>query len=112
MPNIPVSSRSSSSDRSHFANTVLWLEDQKIRHYKIEDRENLRKVDNLAEWEEAYTKYKADLKVPDFQTPVEEISWLLSYAVRLEYLDDGNCTCLLVYYKRISKHYEISISCS
>lgn len=78
---------SSNTDRKTFASTVLWLEDQKIRHYKIEDRNGLRQLDNLPEWEKAYAKYKYDLAMPKFNTIAEEMSWLLSYAVRLEYLD-------------------------
>lgn len=75
-------------DRKVFASTILWLEDQKIRTYKIEDRENLRRIDNLQAWEEAYTQYKNDLGMPPFETPLEDLSWLLSYAIRLEFLDD------------------------
>lgn len=65
----------------------MWLEDQKIRQYKIEDREQLRKADNLPIWEKAYAKYKIDMGVPKYETALEELSWFLSYAVRLEYLD-------------------------
>ncbi|TMW53076.1 hypothetical protein DOY81_001804 [Sarcophaga bullata] len=75
------------NDRKIFASTILWLEDQKIRTYKIEDRENLRRMDNMQVWEEAYTQYKNDLGMPQFETPLEELSWLLSYAIRLEFLD-------------------------
>lgn len=74
-------------NRKVFASTVLWLEDQKIRQYKIEDRVGLRKVDNIPEWEKAYQSYKADVGIPKFDSPLEELSWLLSYAVRLEFLD-------------------------
>lgn len=76
------------TDRKVFASTVLWLEDQKIREYRIEDREGLRQVDSADKWEKAYTAYKQDVGMPKLTTPVEELSWLLSYAVRLEYLDD------------------------
>lgn len=65
----------------------MWLEDQKIRTYKIEDRENLRRVGNMQAWEEAYTQYKNDLGMPHFETALEDISWILSYAIRLEFLD-------------------------
>uniref|UniRef100_A0A1A9X446 RNA transcription, translation and transport factor protein n=1 Tax=Glossina brevipalpis TaxID=37001 RepID=A0A1A9X446_9MUSC len=75
------------NDRKVFASTILWLEDQKIRSYKIEERGNLRKVDNLAMWEEAYIRYKNDLGMPQLESPLEELTWLLSYAVRLEFLD-------------------------
>lgn len=37
------------SDQKQYRNIIIWLEDQKIRHYKIEDRVGLRNVDN-ADW--------------------------------------------------------------
>uniref|UniRef100_A0A1B0D2S4 Carnitine deficiency associated protein n=1 Tax=Phlebotomus papatasi TaxID=29031 RepID=A0A1B0D2S4_PHLPP len=75
-------------DPKQFRSTILWLEDQKIRHYKIEDRAELRKIDST-EWEAAYTKYKIDLKVPTgLRTPIEELAWIMGYAIRLEYFDN------------------------
>lgn len=32
------------TDETEFRNFIVWLEDQKIRHYKIEDRGNLRNI--------------------------------------------------------------------
>lgn len=82
------------TDRTQFASTVLWLEDQKIRHYTIEDRDALRQIgastDWLAAWDGAYAQYKRDVNMPVADSPLEELSWLMSYAVRLEYLDHGN----------------------
>lgn len=77
-----------SSDRKEFASTILWLEDQKIRLYTIEDREKLRNIDNPKMWEEGYLKYKADLNMPSLESQQEELAWILSHAVRLEFLDD------------------------
>lgn len=77
-------------DSSDFASTVLWLEDQKIRHYKIEDREQLRKIDDPEAWKPAYAQYKADLGIPVLSSATEELIWILSYAIRLEYLDKSN----------------------
>ena len=37
------------ADEKEFRNLVLWLEDQKIRHYKIEERKGLRETD-AADW--------------------------------------------------------------
>lgn len=69
---------------------VLWLEDQKIRHYKIEEREGLRNIDNKI-WTEAYDIYQKDLVSPVVDgTLNEQLNWLLSYAVRLEFADNGN----------------------
>ncbi|KAH8331087.1 hypothetical protein KR067_011365, partial [Drosophila pandora] len=76
------------SDRKEFASTILWLEDQKIRLYTIEDREKLRNIDNPKMWEEGYLKYKADLNMPSLESQQEELAWILSHAVRLEFLDD------------------------
>ncbi|XP_053969230.1 RNA transcription, translation and transport factor protein [Anastrepha ludens] len=83
----PAPSSVDINDRKVFASTILWLEDQKIRQYKIEDREDLRLVDQLDIWEQAYDNYKTDLCMPQFCTPLEEITWLLGYAIRLEFLD-------------------------
>lgn len=68
---------------------MLWLEDQKIRHYKIEDRAGLRNIDEES-WKEAYDSYQKDLVSPASKgTLNEQLNWLLSYAVRLEYADNG-----------------------
>lgn len=82
-------------DRSQFASTVLWLEDQKIRFYKIEDREALRAIGITADWQKAwdkaYTQLRNDVGMPaELNSQIEELSWLLSYAVRLEYMDNGD----------------------
>lgn len=80
-------------DQTQFSSTILWLEDQKIRQYKIEDRETLRQIGTSANWlpawQEAYSKYKRDVNMPVFNASLEEMSWLMSHAVRLEYLDNG-----------------------
>lgn len=76
------------NDEDQFHNIILWLEEQKIRHYKIEDREPLRQF-HSNEWIKAYNQYKDDLACPIVSGKLaEEMDWLLSYAVRLEYLDD------------------------
>ncbi|XP_065084668.1 RNA transcription, translation and transport factor protein-like [Ochlerotatus camptorhynchus] len=78
-------------DPKEFRNIVLWLEDQKIRHYTIEDRANLRKVGAAADWDPAYDKYKMDLKYPtDLKSKAEELTWLFLYAIKLEYSDNAD----------------------
>lgn len=77
-------------DSRDFASTILWLEDQKIRHYKIEDREQLRKIEEPDAWKTAYGQYKSDLGVPELSSATEELVWILSYAIRLEYLDNAD----------------------
>lgn len=76
-------------DEALFRNLILWLEEQKIRHYKIEDRALLRETEST-EWDKGYKKYMKDLACPINNKRNEEIEWLLTYAIRLEYTDDGN----------------------
>lgn len=69
-----------------FRHLVVWLEDQVIRHYPIEERTPLRKVTTV-EWEDAFTKYLNDIACP-FSDREEIADWLLGLAVRLEYGDN------------------------
>ncbi|XP_040189796.1 RNA transcription, translation and transport factor protein isoform X1 [Rana temporaria] len=76
-------------DETEFRNFVVWLEDQKIRHYKIEDRGNLRNI-HSSEWANQYDKYLKDVSCPfKSQERQEGIDWLLGLAVRLEYGDNA-----------------------
>ncbi|XP_034665956.1 RNA transcription, translation and transport factor protein [Drosophila subobscura] len=84
----PTPSDLALSNRKDFASIVLWLEDQKIRQYAIEDRAILRNVDNIEMWEDAYQKYCADLNMPSLGTQNEQLAWILGHAIRLEFLDD------------------------
>lgn len=76
-------------NRKEFASTVMWLEDQKIRQLPIDSRAFLRDTDKLDKWEIEYSKYKKELGMPTFVKPAEEMAWLLSLAVRLEFLDES-----------------------
>ncbi|XP_047989652.1 RNA transcription, translation and transport factor protein [Leguminivora glycinivorella] len=77
------------NDKSEYRSVVLWLEDQKIRHYKIEEREGLRQIES-DEWDAAYDTYQKDLVSPVIEgSPNEQLNWLMSYAVRLEYADNA-----------------------
>ena len=67
---------------------VVWLEDQKLRHYKIDDRAPLRNHSGDS-WMTAFQKYLNDLECP-FNCDSELLSavdWLLGVAVRYEYTD-------------------------
>ncbi|KXZ46887.1 hypothetical protein GPECTOR_39g381 [Gonium pectorale] len=69
---------------------VIWLENLKIREYKIEDRKPLADVQSPA-WDAAFKKYLADLECPlppgpDLRPALE---WLVAFAVNLEYEDNG-----------------------
>lgn len=77
------------TDEKEYRSVILWLEDQKIRHYKIEERDGLRNIEKDG-WKEAFNTYQRDLVSPVAEgTPNEQLNWLLSYAVRLEYADNG-----------------------
>uniref|UniRef100_A0A8C8SI40 RNA transcription, translation and transport factor protein n=1 Tax=Pelusios castaneus TaxID=367368 RepID=A0A8C8SI40_9SAUR len=77
-------------DETEFRNFIVWLEDQKIRHYKIEDRGSLRNIHN-DEWPKAFEKYLKDVNCPfKIQERQETIDWLLGLAVRLEYGDNAD----------------------
>jgi len=73
-----------------FRSLVIWTEDQKIRHYKIEDRGPLRDLDN-PKWEVAFDKYWSDVGFPINWKEMERtqiVDMLLGYALRLEYGDN------------------------
>ncbi|OWK09434.1 hypothetical protein Celaphus_00006282, partial [Cervus elaphus hippelaphus] len=88
-------------DETEFRNFIVWLEDQKIRHYKIEDRDqkirhykiedrgNLRNI-HSSDWPKFFEKYLRDVNCPfKIQDRQEAIDWLLGLAVRLEYGDNA-----------------------
>lgn len=76
------------TDETQFRNCIVWLEDQKIRHYKIEDRGNLRNILS-SDWPQAYQKYLQDVTCPfGGQERQEALDWLLGLAVRYEYGDN------------------------
>lgn len=77
------------NDPKSFRNLVLWLEDQKIRHYTIEDRTELRKITN-PDWNKAFEKYRTDLNCPkELVSDVDQLKWIVNQAVKLEYMDNG-----------------------
>lgn len=76
------------ADPNNLKILVIWLEDQKIRHYKIEDRAGLREHEGIA-WERSFQQYLKELECPfnfDVQ-PQSVVDWLLGVAVRYDYKD-------------------------
>ncbi len=76
---------------------VLFLENRKIRQWPIDDREPLKTLSPA--WHVAVAKYLVDAKCPlvhagepfsDAQLPAY-VSWLISYAITLEYEEKGVC---------------------
>uniref|UniRef100_A0A4W5RRU4 RNA transcription, translation and transport factor protein n=1 Tax=Hucho hucho TaxID=62062 RepID=A0A4W5RRU4_9TELE len=75
-------------DETEFRNFIVWLEDQKIRHYKIEDRGNLRNIPSSG-WPKSFEQYLQDVNCPfTVEERQESVDWLLGLAVRLEYGDN------------------------
>nr|CAB3265824.1 UPF0568 protein C14orf166 homolog [Phallusia mammillata] len=76
------------SNEESFKNLIVWLEDQKIRHYKIEDRTQLRNISSK-QWEKSLAAYLKALDCPfEASDSLAVTDWLLGYAVRLEYGDN------------------------
>lgn len=72
----------------HVKKLVPWLEDQKIRHYKIDDRKDLQNI-NSDQWAVTFEKYLGDVGCPLFPNTLDKVEWLIGLAVRLEFED--NC---------------------
>ncbi len=65
---------------------VVWLEDQKIRHYKIEERAPLRDTAGK-EWVTVFKSYLKTLECPyrvELDLPAV-VDWLLGVAIRYEF---------------------------
>ncbi|XP_015177932.1 PREDICTED: UPF0568 protein C14orf166 homolog [Polistes dominula] len=75
------------NNTEHFRKVVVWLEDQKIRHYTIEKRNDLRDIKS-DKWPEAFQKYCKDLNCPLTTNPLDQLEWLITHAVNLVYTDN------------------------
>lgn len=74
---------------TEFRNLIVWLEDQKIKHHKIEGRGSLRNI-HSSDWSKSFEKYLRHVNCPfKIQDQQEVIDWLLGLAVRLEYGDNA-----------------------
>ncbi|XP_006625090.1 RNA transcription, translation and transport factor protein [Apis dorsata] len=71
------------NDVQHFRKVILWLEDQKIRQYDIQDRKELRDIKN-ENWSKAFAKYCNDVKCPVSNNTMNQLEWLIGYAIWLE----------------------------
>ncbi|KAG2488848.1 hypothetical protein HYH03_012644 [Edaphochlamys debaryana] len=69
---------------------VIWLENLKIREYKIEDRKPLADTASPT-WGAAFGKYLSDLSCPVPSTDLKAaVEWLVAFAVNLEYEDNAD----------------------
>lgn len=72
-------------DEEQWRNLIVWLEDQKIRLYKIEDRKNLKDICS-GKWDKALNQYLDDLSCETDRSNRNSLcDWLLGTAVRQEY---------------------------
>jgi RLL motif-containing protein 1 len=84
------------ADDQSIRQLVVWLEDHKIRHYKIEDRSALKQIKD-EKWPNVFKKYLNDLKCPHPPQALHSvIDWLLGLAVQLEYGENGDLISLLL----------------
>ncbi|XP_011504365.1 PREDICTED: UPF0568 protein C14orf166 homolog [Ceratosolen solmsi marchali] len=75
------------NDKQHIKKLVLWLENQKIRQYKLDDRKDLNNIAS-ADWQLYFEKYLKDVGCPEFETQLSKIEWLIGLAVKLEFEDN------------------------
>jgi RLL motif-containing protein 1 len=87
--NYPSAESFDADNQTEYRGLVLWLEDQKIRHYKIDDRAGLRQITSPdGDWEKEFQDYLTSLDCPMLNRKEEIIDWLMGIAVRFEYADN------------------------
>jgi len=75
-------------DEQSVRKLVVWLEDQKIRHYAIEARRPLKQITEKS-WPLTFEKYLSDMQCPLAPEPLAAcVDWLLAVAVQLEYSEN------------------------
>ncbi len=80
----------SAQDSKKFRSVVVWLEDQRIRHWSPERRSNLRNLSaSRDDWDRAFEEYLTALQCPlDLHTSKNtRLVWLLGRAVELEFTE-------------------------
>jgi len=82
------------TDATSLQQFVFWLEDKKIRLYKIEQRDILKQLNE--QWSSNFCKYLGDLKCPSkYSEHMKQaqmglvIDWLMNHALSLEYKDNN-----------------------
>ncbi|XP_063988312.1 RNA transcription, translation and transport factor protein [Diachasmimorpha longicaudata] len=73
-------------DDEQLKKLVVWLEDEKVRHYTVEDRIPLRDIHN-GTWDEVFQKYLKDVECPLTTSILDQLEWLVGLAVRQEFED-------------------------
>ena len=62
---------------------MLWLEEQRIRHYEVVQRSGLREV-NSEQWPSHFEIYLKSIACPYTENRVQALCWLLGTALHLE----------------------------
>lgn len=76
------------NNTQHFRKVIVWLEDQKIRYYKIEDRKNLRDI-HSPEWPKVFEQYCNDLNCPiTSKNEADLLEWFIGHTIWLDFGDD------------------------
>ncbi|XP_019868582.1 RNA transcription, translation and transport factor protein [Aethina tumida] len=72
-----------------FRNIILWLEENKI---KIADSSLVNSLKNInsPDWNKSFEQYKSELGCPLFKSNVEDLQWILGYAIQVETMKDKN----------------------
>ena len=84
-------------DPKHLRSLIVWLEDQKIRHYKVEDRKSLREIES-EKWPEAFDQYCKDVGCPITTIMPDKVEWFIAQAIRLEYEDNRKFSKIKLFY--------------
>lgn len=70
-------------DSTTFKNIIIWLETNKIKGAPPNIFNALKNI-NARDWDNIYIKYKDGLGCPVLETRLEELQWLLGYAIQIK----------------------------
>ncbi|GMH43332.1 hypothetical protein BSKO_11254 [Bryopsis sp. KO-2023] len=80
-----------SSKPTEFRKLMVWLENMKIRFYKLEQRKPLQSLNHPA-WDDHFRKYLTLMDCPmkfDPKNPDSMVGWMLQASTRFDYQDSG-----------------------
>ncbi|CAG9854273.1 unnamed protein product [Phyllotreta striolata] len=77
------------NDEKTFRSVIVWLEENRIKGAPQAVLAKLKDLDSK-DWHQVYSKYKDDLGCPVLESKLEELQWILGYAVQIEHLKNKN----------------------
>ncbi|KAG5875323.1 hypothetical protein JTB14_003328 [Gonioctena quinquepunctata] len=77
------------TDDNTFKKLVIWLENNRIQKAPSTLVNSLRNI-NSRDWDTAYLKYRDGLGCPVLESKLEELQWILGYAVQMETKQNRN----------------------